>query len=113
MSPLPSTTAAPLPVAALKLRGVFVPLYLIYTLSDNPPQWGQQYKNNYRKGSRFDLNMKFIIKSVILMGGGVVVHPGQPLALLMRSSETHTQTHTCCFHYGQIEGLQPLGQALP
>lgn len=26
--------------------------------------------------------------------GGAAVHPGQPLALLMRSLETHTRRHT-------------------
>lgn len=41
------------------------------------------------------MNMKFIKKSVSLIARvGVAVHPGRPLGLLMRRSETHTHRHT-------------------
>lgn len=65
--------------------------------------------------SRFDLRLKFIIKSVSITAGLAAGYQGQPNALLMRHSETHihTQTHTCCSHYVQIGDLQPPCPALP
>lgn len=59
--------------------------------------------------SRFDLCLKFIIKSVSITARRAAGYQGQPNALLMRHSETHihTQTHTCCSHYVQIGDLQP------
>lgn len=64
---------------------------------------------------RFDLCLKFIIKSVSITARQTAGYQGQPNALLMRHSETHihTQTHTCCSHYVQIGVLQPPCPALP